>query len=98
MREIILRPDKPFHNNCDIAIVDITEEKEKKRGKLTVEYARVDVRELQDRGMDLQQAMEYYKTSIDANVKHYISGDWTCVEGYDTVLGIIEEHIKPYFD
>ena len=60
MRKIILRPDVPFHNSCDVAIIDITDGSEKKRGKLTLEYARVDVQQLIDRGMDLPEAMEYY--------------------------------------
>ena len=48
--------------------------------------------------MDLSQIMEYYKTAIDANVRHYIAGDWTCEEGLDTVMDIVEEHIRSYFD
>lgn len=98
MRKIILRPDVPFYNSCDVAIIDITEGSEKKRGKLTLEYGKVDVQQFIDRGMDLPQAMEYYRTAVDANVRHYISGDWTCEEGLDTVMEIVEEHIRPYFD
>lgn len=98
MRKIILRPDVPFHNNCDVAIIDITDGTEKKRGRLTLEYARVDVQQLKDRGMDMPWAMEYYRNAVDANVRHYISGDWTCEEGLDTVMNIVEEHIRPYFD
>lgn len=98
MRKIILRPDVPFHNSCDVAIIDITDGSEKKRGKLTLEYARVDVQQLIDRGMDLPEAMEYYRTAVDANVRHYISGDWTYEEGLDTVMDIVEEHIRSYFD
>ena len=98
MRKILLKPDHPFHNSCDVAIIDITDGQEKKRGSLTLEYARVDVQQFKDRGMDLSQIMEYYKTAIDANVRHYIAGDWTCEEGLDTVMDIVEEHIRSYFD
>ena len=98
MRKIILKPDQPFYNSCDIAIIDVTEGSEKKRGKLTVEYGKVDVQALIDQGMDMDKAMEHYRSAIDANVRYYICGDWECADGYDQSMAIVREHISPYFD
>ena len=97
MRKIKLLPDKPFFNYCDIAIVDVTDGMEKKRGKLTIEYAKADITRLQKQGMDYDATLEYFKNTIDATVKYYILGDWTCTGGYDEVMEIIESHVKPYY-
>lgn len=97
MRKIKLIPDAPFFNSCDAAILDVTDG-ERKRGKITVEYAKVDVMQLQRQGLDYEGALNYYRDRIDRTVKLYIAGDWVCVEGYDQLMSIIEEHVKPYYD
>lgn len=98
MRKIKLKHDKPFHNNCDIAIIDVTDGKEKQRGKLTAEYAKADINMLKKQGMDYNDAMEYFKSAIDASVKRYIADDWICTEGYDEVMEVIASHIRPYYE
>lgn len=97
MHKIKLVPDKPFYNSCDITVFDVTGEKEKKRCKITVEYAAVDVRQLKQQDMDYEAAMTYYQDWIYKVVKHYIADDWECTEGMDEILEIIREHIEQYF-
>ncbi len=98
MHKIKLVPDQPFYNSCDITVYDVTGEKEKKRCKITAEYAKVDVQQLKDRGLDLAGAMEYYKDWIYKVVRHYIADDWECVQGQEEILEIIREHIEQYFE
>lgn len=98
MRKIKLVPDKPFHNSCDIAIVDVTDDgPEKKRGKITAEYAEADVRQLQRQGMDYEAAMAYFQDTIDAVIAHYIADEWECIQGCDQVMEIISDHVKRYY-
>lgn len=96
MRKIKLVPDKPFHNYCNISIVDVTDE-EKRRGQITIEYARVDIKQLQQQGKDYDAAMDYFMGRINDVIKYYIADDWECTEGCDEVMDIISSHIKPYF-
>lgn len=97
MHKIKLVPDKPFYNRCDITVYDVTGEKEKKRCKIAVEYAEVDVKQLKQQGMNYETALEDYKDWIYRVVKHYIADDWECTEGFEEIMEIIQEHIKPYF-
>lgn len=97
MHKIKLVPDKPFYNRCDVAVYDVTGEKEKKRCKIAVEYAEVDVRQLKDQGMDYEAADRYYRDWIYKVVKHYIADDWECTEGMDEVMKIVDEHMEQYF-
>lgn len=97
MHKIKLAPDKPFYNRCDVTVYDVTGEKEKKRCKIAVEYAEVDVRQLKDQDMDFEAAMTYYREWIYKVVRHYIADDWQCTEGMDEIMKIVEEHITKYF-
>lgn len=97
MHKIKLVPDLPFYNSCDVAVYDVTGDKEKKRCKITVEYAEADVRQLKERGLDGHSVMDYYKEWIYKVVKHYIADDWQCTEGLDEIMSIIREHIEKYF-
>lgn len=97
MHKIKLVPDKPFYNRCDVTVYDVTGEKEKKRCKIAVEYAEVDVRQLKDQDMDFEAAMTYYREWIYKVVRHYIADDWQCTEGMDEIMKIVEEHITKYF-
>lgn len=98
MHKIKLVPDKPFYNNCDITVYDVTGEKEKKRCKVTVEYGEADVRQLKGQGRDYQAAMEHYQEWLYQVVKHYIADDWECAEGLEEIMEIISGHIKSYFE
>lgn len=97
MRKIKLIPDAPFSTNCDISIYDVTDDKEKKRCKIKIEYAESDVKQMKEKGASKEEVLENYKTMIYDVVKYYIAGDWECVNGYDTVLGIIDDKIKNFF-
>ena len=98
MKEIKLIPDVPFKNSVDVAVVDFPASgKERQRCKITVDFSPYDVKHLQDRGMSLKDAMEYYKKRVYDVVKYHISQDWQCVGGYEEVMGIIEKRIKEYF-
>ncbi len=72
MKEIKLKADKPFHNNVDVAVIDFPdgpEGEERQRCKVTVEFAESDVKQLQDRGLDFDGAMEYYRDWLDKVVR-----------------------------
>lgn len=97
MHKIKLVPDKPFHNNCDVTVYDVTEGKEKKRCKIMVDYAESDIRQLQKEGYDYEAAVEHFKDWIYHTVKRYIADDWECTEGYEEVMEIVRDHIKGYY-
>lgn len=98
MRKMKLVPGEDFYKRCDIDVYDVTDGGEKKRCRVKAEYAAVDVRELREQGMDLEAAKEHYRQWLYDVVKHYITDDWECTEGMDEVMGIIEDHIKEYFE
>lgn len=98
MHQIKLDVASPFFNSCDVTVYDVTEGREKKRCKITVEYAKVDVDDLKRNGhTDMASAMKYYEEWLYAVVRHYIADDWDCTEGHDEIMSIIEEHIGKYY-
>ncbi len=55
MKQIKLVPDPPFYNSVDVAVLDFPaglDDPPRRRCKITVEFAEVDVRQLQARGLD----------------------------------------------
>ncbi len=100
MKEIKLVADKPFFNSVDVAVMDFpngVEGEPRKRCKVTIEYAKVDVEQLKKRGLSFDEAMEYYKDWLYKVVKVHISQDWTCVGGHDEVMEIIKEKVEQYY-
>lgn len=98
MRKIYLEPALEFGSRCDFTIWDVTEgQPGKKRGTITIDYARADVRRLTSEGKDLEGCLAYYRGRIYDLVKYYISGDWEWEGGYDEAMEIIVRHIHPYF-
>lgn len=98
MHKIKLVPASPFYNSCDLTVYDVTDGRDKKRCKITVEYAKVDVDAIKGDGHDtFSKAMDYYKDWIYAVVRHYIADEWEATEGYDEIMDIIAEHIQQYY-
>ena len=100
MKEIKLVPDKPFFNSVDVTVMDFPnglEDEPRKRCKVTVEYAKVDVEQLKRRGLSFDEAMEYYREWLYKIVKVHISQDWGCVGGHDEVMAIIAEKVGQYY-
>ena len=100
MKEIKLVPDKPFFNSVDVTVMDFPdgiEGEPRKRCKVTVEYAKVDVAQLKRRGLSYDEAMEYYREWLYKIVKVHISQDWECVGGHDEVMAIIKEKVTQYY-
>ncbi len=98
MHKIKLVPASPFYNSCDLTVYDVTDGKEKKRCKITVEYAKVDVDSIKRDGHDtFDKAMTYYKEWIYAVVRHYIADDWEAAGGYDEIMQIVAERIEKYY-
>ena len=61
MKQIRLVPDPPFYNSVDIAVLDFPaglDGAARRRCKITVEFAEVDVRQLQARGLQPGQKPE----------------------------------------
>ena len=99
MLKMKLIQGEDFYNRCEVCDYDITEGKEKRRCKVTVEYSAADVRQLRSQGIeDLDAALEHYRDWIYDIVKYYITDDWECAEGMDEVTDIIAEHIREYFE
>lgn len=94
MRKIKLETALEFGSRADFAIIDVTEEPNKKRGTITIDYAPADINELKERGLDLDGMMDYYRTRIYDLVKYYISGDWKDAGGLDDALALIRRHIS----
>ena len=100
MKEIKLSPDKPFHNNVDVAVLDFPNGhsgEERQRCKITVEFAESDVEQLKARGLDFDGAMEYYKDWLYRVVKVHLGQDWECSDGYVKVMDIIKEKVGQYY-
>lgn len=100
MKEIKLIPDKPFHNSVDVAVMDFPgglEGEPRKRCKITAEFAECDVEQLKQRGLDFEQAMDYYREWLYGVVKVHISQDWECVGGWEEVIEIIKEKVSAYY-
>lgn len=98
MHKIKLVPASPFYNSCDLTVYDVTDGREKKRCKITVEYAKVDVDSIKREGNDtFDKAMTYYREWIYAVVRHYIADDWEATEGYDEIMQIVAENIEKYY-
>lgn len=100
MKEIKLKPDKPFHNNVDVAVIDFPDGsggEERQRCKVMVDFAESDVKQLKSKGLDFDGAMDYYKDWLDKVIKVHLAQEWKCIEGYDTVMDIIREKVKAYY-
>lgn len=100
MKEIKIKADKPFHNNVDVAVIDFPQGRdgeERQRCKFTVDFSEYDVKQLQNKGLDYNGAISYYKDWLERVVKVHIACDFICVEGWDEVMGIIEEKVKAYY-
>jgi len=100
MKEIKLKPDKPFYNSVDVSVMDFPKGREgepRQRCKITVDFSQFDVKQLQTRGMDFDAAIDYYKDWLYKIVKLNIAVDWTPVEGYDEVMDIIKENVKRFY-
>lgn len=98
MRKIKLVPDAPFQTRCSVGVYDVTEDKEKRRCEIQLEYAASDVKQLKQQGMNLEEAKQHYKEWIYDVVKYYILDDWECTEGMDEALSIVDEYIGKYFE
>ena len=64
MHSIKLVCDKPFHNNCDVTVYDVTDGKEKKRCKIMVDYAESDIRQLQNRDTIMKLLQLIFKSGF----------------------------------
>ena len=101
MKEIKLVPDKPFFNSVDVAVYDFPEGVEsepRKRCKVTIEYAKVDVEQLKKRELTYDEAIGYYEDWIYKVIKVHISQDWTPVDGYEEVMKIVREKVAQYYE
>ena len=100
MKEIKLVPDAPFYNSVDVAVMDFPnglDGEPRTRCKVTIEFAEVDVRQLQSRGLDYDAALAYYRDWLYQVVKVHLSQDWTCISGLPEVESHIEAALKRYY-
>lgn len=97
MRKIKLVPDKPFHNNVDVTVYDVTDGAEKKRCKITIDYAESDIDLYKKKGLGFHEVLRRYENHLYLVVKLHISDDWEYAGGKEAVMSIVEEHIIKYF-
>lgn len=100
MKEIKLIPDKPFFNSVDVGVFDFPnglEGKPRRRCKVTVEYAKVDVEQLKKRGLSFDESIKHYEDWLYRVIKVHISQDWTCIGGYEEVMTIIKDKVSQYY-
>ena len=100
MKQIKLVPDPPFYNSVDVAVLDFPAGPDgppRRRCKVTVELAEVDVRQLQARGLDHDGALAYYRDWLYQVVKVHLSQDWTCIGGMEEVIACIKEALARYY-
>lgn len=100
MKQIKLKPDVPFHNSVDVAVIDFPKGPggpERQRCKVTAEFAESDVRQLQARGLDFDGAMAYYEDWLYRVIKVHLAQDWEAVSGLDQVLDLIREKVSAYY-
>ncbi len=101
MKQIKLKPDVPFYNSVDVAVIDFPkglDGEERQRCKITAEFAEYDVRQLQRRGLDFDGAMAYYADWLYQVVKVHLAQDWEAVSGLDQVMDIIREKVMAYYE
>ena len=107
MKKILLIPGPVLSNRMEIKVMDFPdgvpesninmEASARKRCSITVEYGRPDAMELVNKGMNLDEAMEYYNSYIYDLVMFRILSDWAALGGLKESLEIIREKITPYF-
>jgi hypothetical protein len=98
MKKIKLVMDRPFPTNVGISIMDVTDGQERRRGGLTAEYARIDLKPVLDRGGSLEDAMEDYDNWLRGALRRYLLDECEIVEGREELMQIIRERIEKYFD
>ena len=102
MKEILLKPDSTFFNYVDVSVIDfpngVSEGTERRRCRIQVEFAKVDVEQLKKRGLDYAAAIQYYRDYIYKLVKVNLAMDWECIGGMDELMKIVEDHVKPYYE
>lgn len=108
-KEILLVCDPPFFNSVDVQVCDFPsgfdadkyaagELRWRSRCKITVEFAKIDVLTLKQQGLDFDGAMEHYRSWLYKIVKVHIASDWKCVDGYETLMEMIENKVKLYYE
>ncbi len=98
MKKIKLVMERPFPTNVDIHIIDVTEGKERRRGGLTAEYAKIDLKPVLDRGGSLEDAIQDYDDWLHRTLRRYLLDECEIVEGREELLQIIRERIGKFFE
>lgn len=99
-KEIRLVPDPPLYNYVDISVMDFPqgrEGRERRRCKVTAEFAKSDVEQLQKRGLSFEEAVRYYEDWLYRVIRLHLACEWTCIGGWDEVVDIIKEKVKTYY-
>lgn len=100
MKQIRLIPDPPFYNSVDVSVMDFPAGPDgapRRRCKITVEFAEVDVRALQAQGLDYDGALTYYRDWLYQVVKVHLAQDWECIGGMEDVFVLIRDALARYY-
>ena len=101
MKEIKLVPGHPFYNYVEVTVIDFPkgreEGTERTRCKVTVDFSRYDVEQLKKQGLDLAGAMKHYEEDLYQMVRARLAMEWTCVEGMEETMAIVEENVARFY-
>lgn len=101
IKEIKLAPEPPLYNYVDIAVMDFPNGRDghpRTRCKVTAQFGDYDIDQLKKQGLDYEGAVNYYEDWLYRIIKLNLAQDWTCVEGWDQVMGIIEKKLAARYD
>ena len=102
MKEILLKPQAPYFTHLEVDVLDFpngTSADPRWRMTITVEYAKFDVDQLKNRGINtLGSAIDYYISWIYDQIRFRLLDNWTAVGGLDETLDIVRDHIKDMFE
>lgn len=104
-KKIMLVCDPPFFNSVDVnvcdfpegiddTIEDIAANPNRRRCKVTVEFAKSDIDILRAQGLDEEQIIRHYQEWLYNVVRLHIASDWECVSGYEELMELIMDRVR----
>ena len=98
IKQIKLFPLPPLYNYMEISVIDFPKpDTERERCKVTCEFARFDVEQLKQQGLEFKEAISHYEKWLYDTIKVHIASDWECVDGYDEVMSLISQNVKRFY-
>lgn len=98
MKQLILKPEKPFSYYVDVKVVDVINNNERQRFKITIDFTEDDINNLKKEGLDFNGVIKHYNDYIYDIVKLNLgTKDIEFTDGLEETLKLIERKIEKYF-